>query len=62
MTQSEIDNAVAAMTGETLCTVQQRGFGIADPPDVNFDPEPYDRPPLLVDWDDVDAQRCALVA
>jgi hypothetical protein len=44
MTQSEIDIAVAGITGETLCTVQQRGFGIADPTDVHFDPEPYDRP------------------
>ena len=62
MTQSEIDSAVAAMTGETLCTVQQRGFGIADPSEVHFDPEPFDRLPLLVDWDEVDARRCALVA
>ena len=58
MTQSEIDSAVAEVTGESLCTVQQRGFGIADPADVQFDPEPYDCPPLLVDWDEVDARRC----
>ena len=59
MTQTEIDSAVAAMTGETLCVVKQRGFGIADPPEVRFDPEPYDRPPLVLDWDEVDARRFA---
>ncbi len=26
MTQSEIDSAVAEVTGESLCTVQQRGL------------------------------------
>lgn len=49
MTQHDIDEAVAAATGESISLVHDRGFGIADPLDVNFDPEP--RRPLVFDWD-----------
>jgi hypothetical protein len=49
MSQYEIDQAVAAATGESLATIHHLGFGIADPIDVNFDPEP--RRPLVLDWD-----------
>ncbi len=57
MTQNEIDSAVAFATGECLCEVQRRGFSIADPVDVDFDPEPDDLPPCTIDWDEVDLQR-----
>lgn len=57
MTQNDIDCAVAFATGECLCEVQRRGFSIADPVEVNFDPEPDDLPPNIVDWDEVDLQR-----
>ncbi len=56
MTQKELDSAVAIATGETLCDVRRMGFSIADPIDVDFDPEPYS-PPQLVDWDEVDLNR-----
>lgn len=49
MTQLEIDRAVAAVTGETLKEIRHLGFGIADPVDVRFDPEP--RAPLVYNWD-----------
>lgn len=49
MTQVEIDKAVALATGESVDLIQDRGFGIADPCDVQFDPEP--RLPLVLDWD-----------
>ena len=62
MTQTQLDRAVAEVTGETLCTVRNRGFGIADPPEVNFDPEPHDRAPLVVDWDELDIERYAVFA
>jgi len=55
MTQRNIDNAVAAVTGESLCVIRRRGFGIADPADVNFDPEPDDVPPAWLDWDQNDS-------
>jgi hypothetical protein len=60
MTQQELDQAVATATGEPLREVKSRGFGIADPLEVHFDPEPYDRKPLVVDWDEVDARRVSL--
>ena len=60
MTQAELNRAVAQATGEPVSTVAQMGFSVADPFHVAFDPEALDRPPHVVDWDEVDAQRCAL--
>ncbi len=54
MTQSEIDRAVAARTGETVSEIRRLGFGIADPSWVEYDPEPNSRPPLVIDWDSLD--------
>ena len=45
----EIDAAVATLTGERVTLIQDRGFGIAFPLDVDYDPEP--RPPLVFEWD-----------
>jgi hypothetical protein len=49
MTQQDIIEAVATATGESVALIDDRGFGIADPLDVQFDPEP--RHPLVLDWD-----------
>ena len=49
MTQNELNEAVARITGETLAVVDAHGFGIADPIDVHYDPEL--RRPLMLDWD-----------
>jgi len=49
MSQREIEEAVAMATGESLAVLQRCGFSVADPLEVNFDPEP--RPPLVFDWD-----------
>ncbi len=49
MTQQDINEAVATATGESVALIDDRGFGIADPLDVQFDPEP--RRPLVLDWD-----------
>ncbi|QDT33966.1 hypothetical protein [Thalassoglobus polymorphus] len=57
MTQVEIDNAVAEVTGETLCDVRRIGFSIADPLEVCFDPEPDDLPPNIIDWDELELER-----
>ena len=56
MTQREVDQSVAAVTGEDLCDVRRMGFSIADPDEVNFDPEPY-YPPQMVDWDELQLER-----
>ena len=57
MTQNELNLLVAEATGEDIDEIQHRGFSLADPLDVDFDPEPYDLPPQIVDWDEVDLQR-----
>ena len=49
MTQQEIDREVATATGESLTEIRQRGFGIADPWEPDYDPEP--RRPLVFNWD-----------
>jgi hypothetical protein len=49
MSQSELEQAVATATGESVVTIHNLGFGIADPLEVNYDPEP--RRPLVLDWD-----------
>jgi hypothetical protein len=51
---------VAAATGETLREVRRRGFGLADPLDMDFDPEPDSILPQTVDWDALELERCAL--
>jgi hypothetical protein len=73
MTQSTLDHKVARATGESLATIRQRGFSLACPTVVLFDPEPPvgacgvesfensddrdDLGPNVIDWDDFDAQR-----
>lgn len=60
MNQFQLNRAVARATGESPATINRMGFSIADPKSVHFDPEPSRRPPLVVDWDDLDARRRAL--
>jgi hypothetical protein len=57
MTQRELDLLVAEATGENISDIRNRGFSLADPLEVYFDPEPDDREPLMVDWDEIDLQR-----
>lgn len=58
MTQHEIDCAVALATGETVTEIQHLGFGLADPQDVDHDPEPHS--PLVLDWDTGYPSTCLL--
>lgn len=57
MTQQELERELCAATGEALSEIRRRGFSIANPTDVVFDPEPYDNPPRVVDWDDVQQRQ-----
>ena len=50
MTQAEIDRAVATATQESVAEIHHRGFSLADPLEVHYDPEP--RRPLVFDWDE----------
>lgn len=60
MPVTNLERAVARATGETCREIRRLGFALADPQQVEFDPEPFELPPQVVDWDDVDAQRPAL--
>ena len=44
MTQVELERELARSTGESLCTIRNRGFSLIVMPD---------RGPLTVDWDQV---------
>ena len=55
MTQAELNRAVAQATGESVETIARMGF-------VPLTSVPVEREPLVVDWDEVDAQRVALFA
>ena len=57
MTQAELNRAVATATGETVTTIRDFGFGIADPDVVHHDPEPVDLDVQTIDWDALAAQR-----
>ena len=57
MTQNQLDRLVARVTGENLGEIQRLGFTMADPIDVEFDPEPNDLSSQTVDWDEVDLRR-----
>ena len=57
MTQNQLNQLIADATGEDIGDIRQRGFSLADPLEVNFDPEPCDLPPQVVDWDEVDLQH-----
>ena len=60
MTQARLNLSVARATGESLRTIRNHGFSIADPANVNFDPEPY-ATPAVVDWDERDANRLTIL-
>ena len=56
MTQREINRAVARATGEDLSEISRRGFSIADPAVIGFDPEPCELAESI-DWDELDGER-----
>ena len=57
MTQTQLEQMVARATGEDIRAIRQRGFSVADPFEVDFDPEPDNLPPQMIDWDELDMER-----
>ena len=63
MTQRQLNRAVAKATGESVGTIHQMGFSVADPRQVCHDPEPSDPGDIreiedrIVDWDRYDRRR-----
>ena len=54
MTQAELNRAVARATGETVKTIAGMGF-------VPLTPTPIEQDPLVVDWEELDAQRVSVL-
>lgn len=59
--QEDLDRDVALATGEDLSVIRTRGFSLLNP-DADFDPEPDQLTPQIVDWDDLEQDRSADVA
>lgn len=57
MTQNQIEHLVARATGEDLRAVRRRGFSLANPEVVNFDPEPLLRSTHNADCDEYEFDR-----
>ncbi len=57
MTQQQIDELVAKVTGEEIRNIRRHGFSIVEPELICFDPEPDLRPPQFIDWDQLDRER-----
>ena len=56
MKQSELDRAIAHATGESVSTISQLGFLLADPQEA-FSGDPLDDGPDVIDWDMLHASR-----
>jgi hypothetical protein len=52
MTQAELEREIARSTGDSVATIRQRGFSLMQAPSPT---------PLVVDWDELDAQRTAVL-
>ena len=52
MTQRELELELARRTGESLSTIRRRGFDLVE----RTEPEP-----LIVDWDQLDAERMRML-
>ena len=54
MNQRELNREVSEKTGETVSMIAALGF-------VPLTGQPYEREPLMVDWDELDAERSVAV-
>ena len=61
MNQNAVCRAVAAATGETVTTIRELGFLLADPAEVCHDPEPCGLDAKAVDWDELDGRRISVL-
>jgi hypothetical protein len=52
MTQTDLNREVAGRTGESNRTIRRRGFSLLEIPCP---------PPLVVDWDELDALRAGML-
>lgn len=57
MKQNELDRQVAHATGESIRHIRRQGFSLLEVHSQSVVPELDARPPLWVDWDELDAQK-----
>lgn len=51
MTQRQLERELSRATGESISTIRNLGFHLVEPPDLE---------PLVIDWDEVQAERMGL--
>ena len=63
MTQQQLESQVAAITGESIQEIQNRGFSEVSLPNHSHDDfdEQLQRAPFVVDWDVLDRERSVAV-
>ena len=52
MAQGDLERELVGITGESLTTVRHRGFSLVEPPTLE---------PLMIDWDEVDAESTGVL-
>lgn len=52
MNQAELDPELSRMTGESVGTIRHLGFSLVEPPVLK---------PLMIDWDELEAERRVLL-
>ena len=62
MTQTEIDRAVAAKTGESVRSIRRHGFSIVTPLAVVDPDDTIEAEPQILDWDRAQAERLSRAA
>ncbi len=55
--QQDLDRDVALATGEDLSVIRSRGFSLLDLEDQDFDPEPDQLIPEIINWDALEQDR-----
>jgi hypothetical protein len=55
MRQFELNREVARLTGESVATIEQLGFLLADPGREDADLDPTQDGSHFIDWDELDA-------
>jgi hypothetical protein len=62
MSQAELEREVAGKTGESVGTIRRHGFSLVTPLTI-FDPDADEMAqPQVLDWDQVQTERCARAA
>ena len=62
MNQNDLNRSLSRATGESVRTIRRLGFSLFDPGANDTDADSIDRPPQVVDWDELDRIALAIQA